>query len=85
MNIPDWIPFVPIYPNSQIPETKVSQRRVVEPSTRASVKMDPVENWQERVDKLREAHRNIAVTSYDQNGYREIPPIKSGQVFDFYS
>ena len=85
MKIPDWLPFIPVYPNTQIPESKVSQRRVVEPSTRASIKMSPNESWEERVEKLREAHRNIAVISYGPDGKRDIPPIQSGQVFDFYS
>lgn len=85
MNITKWLPFIPVYPNVQIPETKVSQKRVVEPSTGVSVKMTPIESWEERVEKLREAHRNAAVISYGPDGKREIPPIKSGQVFDFYS
>lgn len=85
MNITKWMPYIPIYPNVQIPETKASAKRVVEPSTRTSVKVSPDYTWEERVERLREAHRNIAVTSYDQNGNREIPPIKSGQVFDFYT
>lgn len=85
MNITKWLPFIPVYPNVQIPETKVSQKRVVEPSTRSDVKMTPKEDWPERVEKLREAHRNTSVISYGPDGKRNIPPMKSGQVFDFYS
>lgn len=85
MDIPKWLPFAPIYPNVQIPQTQQSERRVVEPSTRTAVEMTAVEDWPTRVEKLREMHRNIAVISYGPDGSREIPPIKSGSVFDFYT
>jgi hypothetical protein len=85
MDITNWLPFMPIYPNVQIPQTQQSTNRVVEPATRSAVILAPVKDWQERVEELREAHRNIAVISYGPDGNREIPPIKSGAVFDFYT
>lgn len=84
MNITSWSPYIPIYPNVQIPETKQSSRRVVEPSTRADVMMTSKEDWPTRVEKLREAHRSIAIISYGSDGKRKIPSIETGQVFNFY-
>ena len=82
MNIQSWLPYLPIYPNSQIPQTQMSSKRVVEPSTRSSVDIYAGETWVERVERLRESHRNAAVIRYDKYGGRIIPPIGIGSVLD---
>ena len=84
MIITKWSAYVPIYPNSQIPYNRqTSPNRVVEPSTRSSVNIDVGDTWAQRVEKLRESHRNAAILRYDRNGRRKIPPIEIGSVFDF--
>lgn len=82
MNVQSWLPYLPIYPNSQIPQTQASSKRVVEPSTRSSVDIHAGETWVERVERLRESHRNAAVIRYDKYGGRIIPHIGTGSVLD---
>lgn len=84
MNNIQWSPYIPIYPNNQIPETKYSSRRVVEPSTRSDVRMTPKEEWPERAEKLRETYRNMSVTTYGPDGNKRKTIIEAGQLFSFY-
>lgn len=80
-----WSPYIPIFPNSQIPQvSRKSEIRVVEPSTRSSVKMTPLESWDERIEKLRSAHRNAIILRYTKTGDRVLTSVVFGsQLVDF--
>ena len=66
-----WLPFVPNYPNVQIPIKKdLINVRVVEPSTRTSVKMNLQETSEERAERARQLQQNAAVLRYDKDGSR---------------
>lgn len=82
-----WSPYIPIYPNDQIPKvSKKSEIRVVEPSTRTSVKMSPLETWEERLERLREIQRSAITLRYTKNGNRVLTSYTLGPVLvDFSS
>lgn len=80
-----WSPYITTYPHVQIPlMSKKSEVRVVEPSTRASVKMSPLEPWHERLEKLRNAQRDAITLRYTRNGDRLLTSdIFGTQLIDF--
>ena len=81
MLIERWMPYIPIYPNVQVPKTEDSYKRVVEPATRSEVSLFLEEEWPERVEALREEHISTAAFIYGPAG-KEKPSVPPGQVLD---
>jgi hypothetical protein len=77
-----WSPYVPVYPNDKAPyDVKVGKLRVVEPATRAAVQMNPIDDWEGRLERLIEFQRYSAVMQYDMYG-RRIIKTSTGSIID---
>lgn len=67
-----WLPFIPHYPNVQIPYTPIlSEIRVVEPSTRSSIHMNLMEYRDQQLEKYKQIQGfPEAVIRYTSDGKR---------------
>ncbi len=67
-----WLPFIPNYPNVQIPnKPKLSDIRVVEPSTRSSVEMNLMDYRERQFQKYKQMNElPEAVIRYTSDGKR---------------
>ncbi|RPG31842.1 MAG: hypothetical protein CBB72_011790 [Muricauda sp. TMED12] len=74
----------PIFPNSENIPPPVSKNkvRVVEPSTRTPVDFDPVEHWQERVDRLRDEMRHAQILRYKTDGSIDVDRPDTGRIIN---
>jgi hypothetical protein len=64
-----WLPFIPQYPNTQIPHvSELSELRVVEPSTRTSVSINLMEDKEQQLEKFKNTQSAAAVIRYTSTG-----------------
>lgn len=79
-----YSPFIPHYPNVHIPlNPNTSDVRVVEVSTRTSVSINSTNDWQQRVEKLREDQRHAAIVRYNRDGSVDLSTYgRSGHALD---